>query len=267
LKTTQAQLVDVGVQRSRLEHAIAVLMGKPPALLSIPFSPLTAVPPPIPVSLPSELLERRPDIAAAERRMAAANAQIGVAVAAFFPRVALSGSAGYESSDLSEWLKWPSRFWSAGPFVSETLFTGGARRGQTEQARGAYDTTVASYRQQVLTGFQEVEDNLATLRILEQEAQVQRDAVTAAEQSLAVTLNQYKAGIVGYLNVITAQTIALNNEQSALSILSRRMTAAVLLIKALGGGWDASQLPKDRGLTRNGPAGSRASKTTSEGSP
>jgi NodT family efflux transporter outer membrane factor (OMF) lipoprotein len=244
LKTTQAQLVDVGVQRSRLEHAIAVLIGKPPALLSIPFSPLGAVPPPIPVSLPSELLERRPDIAAAERRMAAANAQIGVAVAAFFPRVALGGSAGYESSDLSEWLKWPSRFWSLGPAVSETVFSGGARRGQTAQARAAYDTTVASYRQQVLTGFQEVEDNLATLRILEQEAQVQGEAVRAAEHSLAVTLNQYKAGIVGYLSVITAQTIALNNEQSALSILNRRMTAAVLLIKALGGGWDASQLPQ-----------------------
>lgn len=252
LKTTQAQLVDVGVRRSQLEHAIAVLIGKPPALLSIPFSPLAAAPPPVPVSLPSELLERRPDIAAAERRMAAANAQIGVAVAAFFPRVALSGSGGYESSDFSEWFKWPSRFWSLGPSVSETVFTGGARRGQTEQARAAYDTTVASYRQQVLTGFQEVEDNLAALRILGQEAQVQDEAVRAAEQSLAIALNQYRAGIVSYLNVITAQTIALNNEQSALSISSRRMTAAVLLIKALGGGWDASQLPQDRDLTLEG---------------
>jgi NodT family efflux transporter outer membrane factor (OMF) lipoprotein len=252
LKTARAQLVDVGVQRSQLEHAIAVLIGKPASVFSIPASPLTAVPPPVPVGLPSELLERRPDIAAAERRMAAANAQIGVAIAAFFPRVTLGGSAGYQSGESAEWLQWPSRFWSIGPSASETVFTGGSRRGQTEQARGAYDTTVASYRQQVLKGFQEVEDNLSTLRILEQESRVQGEAVTAAQQSLAITLNQYKAGIVGYLSVITAQTVALNNEQTALSIRSRRMTAAVLLIKALGGGWDASQLPQDRNLTPDG---------------
>ncbi len=251
-KTTQAQLVDVGVQRSQLEHAIAVLMGKPPADLSIAYAPLAIAPPPIPVNFPSELLERRPDIAAAERRMASANAQIGVAIAAYYPTVTLSGSAGYESSELSKWLTWPSRFWSLGPSVSETVFTGGARRGRTEQARAAYDTTVASYRQTVLTGFQEVEDNLSTLRILEQEYAVQAEAVKAAEESLAVITNQYRAGIVGYLNVTVAQAVALNNERTALDIQSRRMTAAVLLIKALGGGWDASQLPQDRNLTLRG---------------
>lgn len=243
LKSTQAQEIDVGVQRAQLEHAIAVLIGKPASGFSIPFAPLTAFPPPIPVGLPSELLERRPDIAATERRMASANAQIGVATAAFYPTVTLGASGGFQSLDLANWLTWPSRFWSVGAAISETLFEGGLRKAQTEQARAAYDATVASYRQTVLTGFQEVEDNLAALRILEQEAAIQEEAVKAAQDSVVVTMNQYKAGIIAYLNVIVAQAAALNNQRVAVSIQGQRMTAAVLLIKALGGGWTTSALP------------------------
>jgi NodT family efflux transporter outer membrane factor (OMF) lipoprotein len=243
LKTTQAQAIDIGILRAQLEHAIALLVGKPASVFSIPTAPLTSVPPTIPVGIPSELLERRPDIAAAERRMAASNAQIGVAVAAYYPTVTLSASGGFESSNLSKWLTWPSRFWSVGPGISETVFDGGLRRAQTVAARAAYDANVASYRETVLTGFQEVEDNLAALRILEEEAKVQEEAVKAAQQSITFTTNQYKAGTVNYLNVLVAQTIALNNEITALGIASRRMTASVLLVKALGGGWDVSALP------------------------
>jgi NodT family efflux transporter outer membrane factor (OMF) lipoprotein len=258
LKTTQAQAIDIGVQRAQLEHAIAVLIGTPASDFSIPTAPLTTGPPPIPVGVPSELLERRPDIAAAERRIAAANAQIGVAEAAFFPTVTLSASGGFESSSLSEWLTWPMRFWSVGATLSETVFDGGFRRAQTEEARAAYDATVASYRQTVLTGFQEVEDNLAALRILEAEAQVQDEAVKAARESVTVTTNQYKAGTVNYLNVVTVQATALTNESTAVDILGRRVTASVLLIKALGGGWNASTLPSAEEVTaREKPAESR----------
>jgi NodT family efflux transporter outer membrane factor (OMF) lipoprotein len=240
LKTTQAQAIDIGVLRAQLEHAIAVLVGKPASLFSIPVAPIKLVPPDIPVGVPSELLERRPDIAGAERRMAAANAQIGVAVAAYYPAVTLSASGGYASSILSDLLNWPSRFWALGASISEVVFEGDLRRAQTEQAWAAYDATVASYRQTVLTGFQEVEDNLAALRILQDEAQVQGEAVKAAQQSLTVTINQYKAGVVGYLNVIVAQAAALNNEITSLNILGRRMVASVLLVKSLGGGWNTS---------------------------
>jgi NodT family efflux transporter outer membrane factor (OMF) lipoprotein len=243
LKTTEAQAIDVGVQRAQMEHAIALLVGKPAPVFSISSMPLASVPQAVPVGLPSDLLERRPDIAGAERRMAAANAQIGVAVAAYYPTVTLSASGGFEASSLTKWLSWPSRFWSVGPSVSETVFDGGLRHAQTAQARAAYDATVASYRETVLTGFQEVEDNLASLRILEEEAGVQGEAVKASEQSLTVITNQYKAGTVSYLNVLVAQTVALNNQIAAINILGRRMTAAVLLIKALGGGWSASTLP------------------------
>ena len=243
LKSTQAQEIDVGVQRAQLEHAIAVLTGKPASSLSIALAPLTELPPSIPVGLPSELLERRPDIAAAERRMASANAQIGVAIAAFYPTVTLSASGGFQSLNLAKWLTWPARFWSVGAAISETLFEGGLRKAQTEQARAAYDATVASYRQTVLTAFQEVEDNLAALRILGQEASVQEEAVKAAQDSVVVTMNQYGAGIVAYLNVIITQTTALSNQRVAMNILGQRMTAAVLLVKALGGGWSASDLP------------------------
>jgi NodT family efflux transporter outer membrane factor (OMF) lipoprotein len=247
LKTTQAQAIDVAVQRAQLEHAIALLVGRPASVFSIPVAPIAMVPPAIPVGIPSQLLERQPDVAGAERRMAAANAQIGVAVAAYFPTVTLSASGGFESTNLSQWLEWPSRFWAVGAALSETVFQGGLRQAQTAQARAAYDATVASYRQTVLTGFQEVEDNLAALRILEEEAQVQDEAVKAAQKSVALTIDQYKAGTVSYLNVIVAQATALIDERTALDILSRRMTASVLLIQALGGGWGQAgedQVPK-----------------------
>lgn len=245
LKTTQAQLINVGVQRAQLEHAIAVLIGKPPSDFSVPATPLAGTPPEIPVGMPSELLERRPDIAGAERRVAAANAQIGVAEAAFYPTVTLNGSLGLESSSLGKLFTAASRFWSVGASISQTVFDGGLRRAQSDFARAAYDATVATYRQTVLTAFQGVEDNLAALRILEEEAQVQGEAVKAAQQSVTLTTNQYKAGTVSYLNVITAQTIALTNETTAVQILGQRMTAAVLLVQALGGGWNASNLPSN----------------------
>src|SRR5206468_5122576 len=183
-----------------------------------PQAPLAATPPAIPVGVPSELLQRRPDIAGAERRVAAANAQIGVAVAAFFPSVTLGASGGFESGSVSQWFTWPSRVWSVGPTISETVFDGGLRRAQTDQARAAYDGTVAAYRQTVLAGFEEVEDNLAALRILRDEATAQDAAVKAAEQALALITDQYKAGTVSYLNVIVAQTTALSNEITAVEI-------------------------------------------------
>ena len=250
LKSAQAQAIDVGVQRSQLEHAIALLIGQPPSEFSLPATPLATVPPSIPVGVPSELLQRRPDVAAAERRVAAANAQIGVAIAAYYPSITLSASAGFESSGLAKWLAWPSRFWSVGPGISETLFDGGLRRAQTEAARAAYDASVATYRQTVLGAFQGVEDNLAALGILQDEAAVQAEAVKAAEQSVALTLAQYRAGTVAYLNVITTQTIALGDEITAVQIMGRRMTAAVLLVEALGGGWSNTELPTATEVTR-----------------
>ncbi len=242
LKTTQAQAIDIGVQRAQTEHAIALLVGKPASDFSIPVMQLAAGLPPIPVGMPSELLERRPDVAGAERRMAAANAQIGVAQAAYYPAITLSASGGYQSSGSAEWLTWPSRFWSVGPAIMETVYDGGLRKAQTEQARAAYDANVASYRQTVLTGFQEVEDNLAALRILEEEARVQDEAVTAAQQSVIVTTNQYKAGTASALDVIITQITELNNKRTAISITGNRLTASVLLIKALGGGWSTEAL-------------------------
>jgi len=242
LKTARAQAIDLGVQRAQLEHAIALLIGKPASGFALPARPFSPQLPQIPTGLPSELLERRPDIAAAERRMAAANAQIGVAQAAYYPTVGLNASAGLQATSLADWLSWPSRFWSVGPVLSQTLFDGGLRRGQNEQTLAAYDQTVANYRQTVLTGFQEVEDNLAALRILEAEALAQDDAVRAAAETVAVALNQYRAGVIGYLNVTVAQSTELTNRRSAASLLGRRLTASVLLIRALGGGWDAAAL-------------------------
>lgn len=253
LKTTQAQALDIGVQRAQLEHAIALLLGKPASDYSLPQAALTALPPAIPSGVPSALLERRPDIAAAERRVNAANAQIGVAEAAYYPSLTLSPSAGYQSSSFSNWLLLPSRFWSVGPALAQTLFDGGLRRAQTDQAIATYDASVAAYRQTVLTGFQEVEDNLAALRILEQEAAVQDDALRDARQSVELTINQYKAGIVSYLNVVTVQATALASERSAVDIQNRRLAASVLLIKALGGGWNAADLPNANELARGGP--------------
>ncbi len=252
IRATQAQAIEIGVSRAQLEHAIATLVGKSPAQLSIPRRPLEAAVPPVPPGLPSELLERRPDIAAAERRMAQANAQIGVAEAAYFPALTLSASGGYQSARMADWLTAPSRFWSFGAAIAQSLFDGGLRRAQTAQAIAAHDASVAAYRQTVLTGFQQVEDGLATLRILEQEAEVQGEAVKSAEQALALALNQYKAGTVNYLNVVVAQATALANQRTAVDILSRRVNASVQLITALGGGWTASRSGRDALGTASG---------------
>jgi len=250
--TTRAQLIDVGVQRAQFEHAIAILIGKPPAEVSIPLMVLKTPPPPVPIGVPSALLERRPDIAAAERQVAAANEQIGIAKAAFFPSLLLSATGGFESTSSSQWLTWPSRFWAVGPQLAETLFEGGKRRAQLDLQRAAYDATVANYRQAVLTAFQQVEDNLAALRILEQEAAAEDAAVANAQESLSISTDQYKAGITTYLQVIIAQAVALQDERTAVDILTRRMTASVLLIEALGGGWDASQLPTKTEILASG---------------
>jgi NodT family efflux transporter outer membrane factor (OMF) lipoprotein len=248
LKSAQAQLIDLGVMRAQLEHAIAILVGKPPAEVTIPPTAIKAAPPPIPVGVPSDLLQRRPDIAAAERQMAVANEQIGISKAAFFPTVLLTGSAGFQSGSFTDWFAWPSRLWSVGPQVAETVFDAGRRRAQSDLARAAFDAATASYRQTVLTSFQQVEDNLAALRVLADEARAEDDAVRAAQQSLDVSTYQYKAGVASYLQVITAQTIALQNQVAAVNILTRRMVASVLLIEALGGGWDASTLPTEQNL-------------------
>ncbi|HWI36137.1 MAG TPA: efflux transporter outer membrane subunit [Burkholderiales bacterium] len=242
LKSVQANLIDVGVQRAQLEHAIALLVGVPPAQFSI--APVTAdlKIPSIPVVVPSELLQRRPDIAAAERAMAAANANIGVATAAYYPSLTLTGAAGSRTTQLTDLLTAPTRFWSLGAAAAETLFDGGLRRATTEQARAAYDAQVATYRQTVLTGFQEVEDNLAALRILDQEATLQEEVVAGARHALELTENQYRAGVVGYLNVIAAQQVLFNNQRTQFDILGRRLTASVALVRALGGGWTTEQL-------------------------
>jgi NodT family efflux transporter outer membrane factor (OMF) lipoprotein len=242
LASTQAQLVDNGVARAQLEHAIATLVGVPPASLSIARAPLVATLPAIPIGVPSELLERRPDIAAAERAAAAANAQIGVAQAAFYPTLTLSAAGGFRSSSFADWLTTPSRFWSLGAALAQILFDGGLRRAVSDQAIAAYDGQVAQYRQTVLTGFQEVEDNLAALRILEEVARYQDEAARGARQSVELTTNQYQAGIVSYLNVVAAQAIALNNERTAVDVQGRRLAASVQLVRALGGGWDARAL-------------------------
>jgi NodT family efflux transporter outer membrane factor (OMF) lipoprotein len=237
LENTRAQAIGVGVQRAQFEHAIAILLGKPPADFSIPQAPLTLLPPAIPIGLPSELLERRPDIASAERDVAAANAQIGIAQAAFYPTVTLRSIVGLESSSLTNLFSWPSALWSFGASVVEIAFDGGRRQALTEQARAAYDATVATYRQTVLTAFQGVEDALSTLRILEEQAEQQAKAVQAAEAALLLAINRYKGGITTYLEVVVVQSAALTAETVALDLLTRRMTATVLLIKALGGMW------------------------------
>ena len=250
LDTARAQLIDLGVARAQFEHAIAVLTGKPPADLSIPSQTNMSPPPPIPVGVPSALLERRPDIAATERQMAAANEQIGIAEAAFYPTLTLSADAGLQSTNFLKWISWPSRFWSVGPLLAETLFDAGKRRAQTDQAKAAYDVTVANYRQSVLAGFQQVEDNLAALRILADESSAEDDAVRAAQRSLQISTDQYKAGTVNYLQVITTQAIALADERTAVDILTRRVVASVLLVEALGGGWDTSTLPTQQKLIK-----------------
>jgi NodT family efflux transporter outer membrane factor (OMF) lipoprotein len=243
LDTTRAQLVDLGVARAQFEHAIAILTGKPPSALTVPAALLKTPPPPVPLELPSTLLERRPDIAAAERTVAAANEQIGIAIAAFYPTLTLSASGGFEATNIAKWFSLPNRFWSLGAGMSQVVFEGGKRRAEVSMTEAQYDSTVASYRQAVLTAFQQVEDNLAALRILAEEAIAVDRAVKAAEDSLAIATYQYKAGTVNYLQVITAQAAALVNERSAVDLLTRRLTSSVLLVQALGGGWDSKNIP------------------------
>jgi len=243
LDTTCVQDTDVTVQRAEFEHAVAILIGKPPAEFSLTAALIDRQPPSTPIGLPSELLQRRPDIAAAERRVAEANQQIGIARASYFPTVTLGGAAGFSGAQGSNWFSWPSGFWAVGPALAQTLFDAGRRRASSESARANYDAAVATYRQTSLTAFQEVEDNVAALRILESEAQQQQQAVASSQESLQLFTNRYKGGVDTYLQVITAQTIELANERNAIDIQRRRLDASVLLIKALGGGWNVSNLP------------------------
>jgi NodT family efflux transporter outer membrane factor (OMF) lipoprotein len=249
LDTTKAQLVDVGVQRAVYEHAIATLTGRPAPDFSLKKISLTGTPPAIPVGMPSTLLERRPDIAQAERQVDSANASIGVEVAAYFPQLTLSASSGLEAIQFSQLFSGPSFLWAVGPQVAQTIFDAGATHGRVQEARANYDSTVANYRQVVLTAFQQVEDDLSGLQILESEAAAEDQAVASAKQSLDISTNEYKAGTVDYLTVITAQATALSDEISAVNIRTRRMTTSVLLVEALGGGWDKSKLASKAGVS------------------
>ncbi|HMD21563.1 MAG TPA: efflux transporter outer membrane subunit [Alloacidobacterium sp.] len=244
LKSTQAQDIDVGVARAQFEHAIATLIGEPASTFSLSQSPLSLPLPQVPPGLPSELLERRPDVAGMERRADAANAQIGVAISAYYPNITLGGAGGFESANPGTWIQGPSALWSLGASASELLFDAGRRHAVTEQARDNYELTVANYRQSVLSAFQEVEDNLAALRILDQESVTQADAVAAAQRSLQISTTRYKQGLDDYLVVLIAQTTLLTNQRTQADITTRQFAANVLLIKALGGGWDTTQLPK-----------------------
>jgi NodT family efflux transporter outer membrane factor (OMF) lipoprotein len=244
LETTRAQSIDLTIRRAQFEHAIATLMGQPPATFSLAPASLASTPPVLPAGLPSVVLERRPDIAAAERRMAAAHAQIGLARTAYFPTVSLTGTAGLEGATLGNWLKLASNLWSVAPSAVVALFDGGRRKAASDQALAAYQRTEAIYRETILTAFREVEDNLSNLRILADEARVQDLAVASAERSLRLSTERYRGGVTTYLEVITTQNTALQNQRTALNIRSRRLTASVALIKALGGGWNQSALPR-----------------------
>jgi NodT family efflux transporter outer membrane factor (OMF) lipoprotein len=249
LKATQAQDTNLGVLRAQYEHAIGLLTGEPASTFSISaVEVLKAKPPAIPLGIPSQLLERRPDIAAAERAVAQANAQIGIAKTAYFPTVTLSASAGFQSLAFTKWLAWPSRVWSAGPGLAQTIFDGGLRKATVQQFQASYDQTVATYRETVLTAFQQVEDSLASLRILTQVIEQQDGAIESAGRSLEEANVRYQAGLDPYLNVIVAQTALLNDQQTAVSFRAQRMVASVQLIEALGGGWDASQIPSEKEL-------------------
>ncbi len=248
LYAVQSQLIDLGVQRAQYEHAIAMLTGKAPVEVTIPLEAALKTPPAVPIGVPSELLQRRPDIAAAERRVAAANEQIGIAIAAFYPNLTLNGSVGLEAGSLLKWFTWPARVWSVGPSLAETLFDAGRRRGVVAEQRAAYDATVATYRETVLTAFQQVEDNLAALRILEGESAKEQETIQAANRALTVSTAQYTAGTVNYLTVITAQATLLTAQVNAVNVLTRRLTASVVLIQALGGGWNTSDLPSTQAV-------------------
>jgi NodT family efflux transporter outer membrane factor (OMF) lipoprotein len=243
VETTRAQDTNLGILRAQYEHAIALLVGQPASSFSIPADPLKIPPPAIPFGVPSQLLERRPDIAASERQMAQANALIGVAKAAYYPTLTLSASGGFQSISASRWFTWPSRFWSVGPSVAETIYDGGLRRATVEQYRAQYDQTVANYRNTVLTAFQQVEDNLAGLRILSEEIQQQDVAISSAQRSLKLATDRYRLGIDPYLNVITAQTTLFSNQETAVSLRIQQIVDSVQLTETLGGGWDSSTLP------------------------
>jgi NodT family efflux transporter outer membrane factor (OMF) lipoprotein len=243
LQATQAADINLGIERAEYEHAIAMLTGQPASTFSLPVQALQPNPPAIPLGVPSQLLERRPDIAASERLVAQANAQIGIAEAAYFPTVTLSASAGFESNSLQNWFSWPNRFFSVGPSATETIFDAGLRDATVTQYKAQYDETVANYRQTVLAAFQQVEDDLASLRILSAEVQHQDAAVTSAAQALAEEINRYKLGLDPYIDVLTLQTTLLSDQQTAVTLRIQQMTISGALIEALGGGWDASQLP------------------------
>jgi NodT family efflux transporter outer membrane factor (OMF) lipoprotein len=254
LRTVQAQTTGLGIARAQLEHAIALLIGKPASSFSIAVEPFKATPPAIPVGIPSQLLERRPDVAASERNVAAANEQIGIAKAAFFPTLTLTGSAGLESGDpIGDLIKDPIKLWSVGAGLTETIFDAGLRSAVVEQSRAQYSATVATYRQTVLTAFQEVEDSLAALRILSKQLSQEDAAVQSAARTLALATHRYELGIDSYLNVITAQLALLTNQQTAVTIRSQQMTSSVQLIVALGGGWNAAQLPTPEQLNGKAP--------------
>jgi len=250
LQSAQAAALNLGVARAQFEHAIALLIGKPASEFSVPARPMTTAPPPIPIGVPSQLLERRPDIAAAERNMAAANAQIGIADAAYYPSLTLSATGGFETSTLHQLFAWPSRFWSIGRSLSETLFDAGLRRATVDQFIATYNESVAGYRQTVLAAFQQVEDNLASVRILSQQINQLQQAVDSSETFLKLEMGRYETGIDPYLNVVIAQTTLLTNQQSLIDSQVAQMTASVQLIAALGGGWDKSQLPTASQVTQ-----------------
>jgi NodT family efflux transporter outer membrane factor (OMF) lipoprotein len=243
LQTVQSQAINLGVARAQFEHAIAVLVGANPSQFSIPVKPLLTDAPVIPLGMPSGLLERRPDVAAAERKLAAANAQIGIAYAAYYPSLTLSATYGYESSNFSHFFNLASKFWSVGPSLSETVYDGGLRRATVNQFITTYNADVATYRQTVLTAFQQVEDSLAAVRLLSQQILKQQQAVTSSEEALKLETARYETGVDPYLNVVTLQTTLLSNQETLASLHVQEMTNSVTLIEALGGGWDLSQLP------------------------
>jgi NodT family efflux transporter outer membrane factor (OMF) lipoprotein len=254
LQTTQAEATNLGIARAQYEHAIAVLVGQPASTFSLPSASQNVQLPAIPLGVPSQLLERRPDVAADERLMAQANAQIGVAEAAYFPTLTLSASAGFESTNAAHWLTWPARFWSVGPSLSETIFDGGLRSATVAQYRAAYDQAVATYRQTVLTAFQQVEDNLASLRILSQEIRQEDTAISSSQRYVNLATDRYKLGLDPYLDVITAQTSYFSNQQTGVTLRLQQLMASVQLIEGLGGGWDAAQLPTSADIRGGKPA-------------
>jgi NodT family efflux transporter outer membrane factor (OMF) lipoprotein len=253
LRSAQAGATNVGIARAQFEHAIAVLVGKAASNFSVPVKPMTVAPPPIPVGVPSELLERRPDIAAAERTMAEGNAAIGIAYAAYYPTLTLNAEGGFESSSFSHWLSWPSRFWSVGSSVSETIFDAGLRRATVQQNIAAYNSDLAGYRQTVLTAFQQVEDALAEVRILSKQIQQEQQSVNSAQTFLQLEQGRYETGIDPYVDVLIAQTTVLADQQTLNGLQIQQMTSAVALVEALGGGWDRSQMPSPPQVTQKPP--------------